>query len=160
MIVQNDHEPCFGKNVNGIVKDLHGSFSVEFGVGLNQFVVDHVVFVKHLQWKGESDAVHVERIADLLCHVSKFSVLESADTVSFGVASRPVASSQFDAFAVGVDYFHAFGWERELNSLNIKQGGFRPEIFLQFIVFFQKIDSSVVILVTHYFQEAYWLSQY
>lgn len=109
MIIQNDHEPCLGQNVNSIVENLHGSFSVEFGVGLNQIVVNHVVFVKHLERKGESDAVHVERIPDLLCHVSKLSILESTDTVSFGVASRPVASSQFDTFAVGVDYFHAFG---------------------------------------------------
>ena len=124
MIVEDYHKTGFSDGIDCNVKDLHGSFAVQLRIGLDKIIIDDVVAVEHFKRKGKSDGVHVESVPDLLAHICEFSVLEAADTVTFGVSSGPIAASDFDSFSSGVYDFHAFGGEGELNFFDIKKRGF------------------------------------
>jgi hypothetical protein len=50
--------------------------------------------------------------------------------MTFGMSAGPVAACDFDSFSSGVDDFHAFGGEWELDSFDIEKRGFRLEVFL------------------------------
>lgn len=50
------------------------------------------------------------------------------------MTSRPVASGKFDPSSFAVDDSHAFGRERKLNILYIKERRLGSKFFLKFIV--------------------------
>ncbi len=103
---------------------------MQLWIRLDQFVVDNVVAVEHFQRKSETYGVHVKGVSDLLAHIGEFTVFETANTVSLSMPTGPVAACDFDSFTGGVDNFHAFSGEWELNSFHIKESGFGLKIFL------------------------------
>lgn len=62
-------------------------------------------------------------MTDLFAHVREFSVLETTDAVTLGMAAGPVAACDFDSFSSSVDDFHALGGKWELDSLDIEERG-------------------------------------
>lgn len=109
MIVEDDHKAGFSDGINRDIKNLHGSFAMQLRIGLDKIVIDDVVAVEHFKRKCQSNGVHVESVPDLLTHICELSVLEASNTMSFGMSSGPISTSDFDSFSSGVDNLHAFG---------------------------------------------------
>jgi hypothetical protein len=116
------------------IEDFHASFAYKFRVSLEIFLRNFFVLKKHLQRVSEPDAVHLELVANVHSNVTHRSTFQPIHAVPAHVCSRPVTSSQLDSSAFCVDYFDAFGGERELDVFDVEERDFSEEVQYELIV--------------------------
>ena len=82
MIVQDNHQAHIRKCLDRDVEDLDGRLSDEFWVGLEVLGLDDLVIIEKLQGVGESDAVHLELVPDIMGDIAHRPALQPVHTFS------------------------------------------------------------------------------
>ena len=82
MIVQDNHQAHIRKCLDRDVKDLDGRLADEFWVGLEVLGLDDLVIIEKLQGVGESDAVHLELVPDIMGDIAHRPALQPVHTFS------------------------------------------------------------------------------
>lgn len=106
VVVEDYHEPHLSQGLDCNVEDFHGGLADQLRVRLQVLFRNDFVVVKELEGVGETDAVHFEFVPDVQSYVPDGAALQPINALSAQVTPGPVAPSEFDSPAEGVDYFN------------------------------------------------------
>lgn len=155
MIVQNNHQTYICKCLDGYIEDFDGCFSDEFWVGLEVLGLNDLIIIEKLQGVGESDAVHLELVSDVVGDIAHWPALQPVHAFTAQVTARPVSAGQLDPPSCLVDNLDAAGGKRKLYVLDVEENGLLDEVQDVFVV--SSHEGLVGSLIDHVSHGSYYM---